>query len=627
MTQNFMKFRPFLIVAFILMSTSVKAEYNQILNSPTPLQLEKISTNTHWHQLLAYDSTTKSAITNSDFFLSANGSYDPLSELNATLFAFQTEISNLDQHAQCRFPARYIWLGRQLDLTALGIKPVICPKYESFSKRNQIDSLSLIFATGYLGNPASYYGHLLLKINSEKESKTSDLESTAINFGANVPANENMVLYILKGIFGGYDSSFTDQQFFYHSHNYGESELRDLWEYQLDISEDDLALLTAHFWELLGADYTYFFFNRNCAYRMGEVLQLVSDQPLVERWRPWETPQAIMQRLHKLTYEGHPIIKEVIYHPSRQSRLYQRYAKLNNKERKHVHELVKHPETLNKEALPDLSLQQQFQVTDTLIDYYQFVRKDKEGVKDINNEYYRRALSQRYALPPGEGSQLFLSNNQPHLGRKPSYLNLGVITRETSGSLLNLWLRPAYYDSLDASYGHIKNASLSMGEINLGITEDSSFIREFNVVKIESLRRNFTGLPGDRHNSWYLEAGAQQEWLDCDKCLVTKLRSGYGYASSFIKDRLLLAGFVGGGFWGQSAAEENIYASFLMTANFTINDQWSARLEAEQRHFNNRDVNLYRGQLRAQIATQMDARLYFAQDREQEAGLSLGFYW
>lgn len=591
-------------------------------------QLLHVSQDTRWRQLLAYDSTTQSAITSPHFFLSPKGRQQPLAELKATLLAFNTPVTLADTHPQCRFPARYLWLSEQFNFNTLGIKPILCPQYSAFVKDGKIDSISIIFATGYLGNPASYYGHLLLKMNSPSDSKTTDLESTSINFGANVPAHENMLVYIAKGIFGGYNSSFTDQQFFYHSHNYGESELRDLWEYRLDLDKNDLQLLIAHVWEILGVDYTYYFFNRNCAYRIGDLLQLVSSNKLVEPWRPWETPQAIMQRLSGLTYKDRPILKKVEYHPSRQSRLYQRYAQLNKPEKTMLRQLVENPAAMKSDEFEQLDLSQKFKVVDTLIDYYQFVRQEKLGAADINNEYYRNALSERYQLPPGEGSQHFSSENQPHLGRKPSYLNLGFTSSDTIGGITTLWLRPAYYDSLDAGYGHIKNASLSMMETTLGVNDSQIFIRDLNAIKIESLRRNFTGLPGDRHSSWYLEAGAQQEQLGGNDRLATKIRSGYGYATSLFQDKVLIAGFAGGGFLGRSTNSDQLYVSGLATLNWNISEHWALRTEAEDRYFNNGEERaILRTQIRLQTSSQTDARLYFTEDKKQEFGISMGLYW
>jgi len=486
----------------------------------------------------------------------------------------------------------------------------------------------MIYATGYLGNPASYYGHLLLKINTGDINKTSNLEDAAVNYGANVPPNENMILYILKGIFGSYASSFTSQKYFYHSHNYGESEQRDLWEYQLNFNQSDQLLLIAHLWEVLGAEYTYYFFNRNCAYRMGELLQLVLDKPLVDPQRPWQIPQAVIQRTANYDYQGEPLVKSIIYHPSRQSRLYQRFNQLSGTDQLALKAIVKQPDELNTRTLSDLSTLSQHKVVDTLIDYYEYVRDPKAGTQDKFNELYRRSLSKRYQLPPGDTGVKFKSENQPQLGRNPSYLSGGIISNHERGQALRLWLRPAYYDSLDASYGHIKNASLSMAELKLDISSEELRVLEFNIVKIESLRRNLTGLPGDRHASWYLDTGVEQHNLACDDCLDFKLRSGYGYASSFWRDKLLISGFIGAGFLGDSFKNDWLYSSASTNLNLELTPKIGFRVELEKRFFYSNQVQEI-AQLQARYATskQSDLRVFYGWNQSSEAGIYLGYYW
>ena len=45
-----------------------------------------------------------------------------------------------------------------------------------------------------------------------------------------------IALFFIRGIFGTYDGSFTDERFYNYNHIYGENELRDLWEYPLNFS-------------------------------------------------------------------------------------------------------------------------------------------------------------------------------------------------------------------------------------------------------------------------------------------------------------------------------------------------------------------------------------------------------
>lgn len=593
--------------------------------TPDIKQIKRAAASESWLKLLHYDNSGKSAIKTRSFFLSADGMFDAEKELLATITALQSPVRDSKNHPQCRFPGRRLWLEQQF---ALQLQHIDCAEFNEFTNSHQLQSISLVFATGFLGNPASYYGHLLLKLNTDGAGNSiTDLEAKAVNFGANVPQNENMLLYIGKGMSGGYGSSFSHLQYFYHSHNYGESELRDMWEFELNLTAAELRLIAGHLWEVMAADFTYYFFDRNCAYRIGEVLQLVVDTPLIHEQRMWETPQAVVQRVKSSRHHGGPLVKDVRFYPSRLSRLYQRYAQLSSAEQREVHLLAEAPEKLNINYISSLPVSYQHAVLDTLLDYYQVLRDEKAGDTDPHNENYRQVLSLRYMLAPGSSSARFDSANRPDQGRSPSYFNAGVIHRQQSGSSLNLWLRPAYYDPLDASYGHIRHSGLSMGEIQLGVNGDRVFVRDLNIVRIDSVRSNYTGLPGDRNYSWYFELGARPQ-ANCIDCFALKLRSGIGYATTMANEGFTLAAFVGAGFHDEKLLSRGTYLAATTQANWYLNDRISLHANAEQRWYqDHRASQIYRMQARWAWTEQFDSRLEYVNDEVQEFGISFGWYW
>lgn len=582
-----------------------------------------------WRQLLHFDASGHSAIHSADFFLSPTGRDDAQSELQATIAAMQlpANTTSADQHAQCRFPGRFLFLQQQGLLE--GVAPIRCNKFEEFSASGQVNSVSLIFATGFLGNPASYYGHLLLRLNTNQSNKTTtDLEETALNFGAAVPANEGMLMYIAKGLTGGYDSSFTHMQYFYHSQNYGESELRDLWEYELELPPFELKLLTAHIWEVMNADFTYYFFNRNCAYRFGELLEIVLKKPLTTPNRWWETPQAVVQRVAAVQINGKSIVKQVKFHPSRLSRLYQRYQKLDEVGVDTLQHFVEHPEKLSTEALQQLPLSVQYDVVDTLVDYYQVIRKAKEGDKDPHNAHYNQTLYQRYMLPPKANELAFASSNNPERGRPPSYINAGFSRSSDYGNQMRLWIRPAYYDALDATYGHVPHSSLSMGEVELAVNANEIAIKQLNLVKIDSVRLNLTGLPGDRHYSWYLDAGAAQLQAGCLDCLATKFNSGIGYAKAPMDESWVVAGYVGAGFHDSRALARGSYLSARLQTSWYATDRLRMMAVAEQRWMQNGETRpMYQLKGRWSLASDLDVRLEYSYLADHDISLSMGWYY
>lgn len=128
-----------------------------------------------------------------------------------------------------------------------------------WSRTGAVEGISVIFASGHLSNPASFYGHLLVKFNSPGERAAEDLLETTLNYGAVIPPNEGAISYIINGLLGGYNSTFTHLEFFQHNHNYAETQLRDLWEYELDLTPSEVDLIVSHTWEVLGKDNKYYF--------------------------------------------------------------------------------------------------------------------------------------------------------------------------------------------------------------------------------------------------------------------------------------------------------------------------------------------------------------------------------
>jgi hypothetical protein len=288
----------------LFLSVSANASENQFeLFAQKVINLQ-IFSNEKWIKLLHYEenksnpSGLQSAISSDNFFLSEYGNIDPVSELRETIRGvFQEEDLDKSSHPQCRFRARYLWLNEVLDFDPLSMPKAKCEAYNKWAMEGDIDSISLLYATGYLGNPASYYGHTLLKFNSSHKLQ-SKLLDVSVNYGAIVPSGENPLSYIFKGMLGGYDGGFSHIEFYFHNHNYGELELRDIWEYELGFSNADVQLMVAHLWELMGKKNTYYFFRKNCAYRIAEILELAGDLKIIPDDRPWVFPQTIAAKLN-----------------------------------------------------------------------------------------------------------------------------------------------------------------------------------------------------------------------------------------------------------------------------------------------------------------------------------------
>lgn len=597
-----------------------------------PADLLELSRHSQWLKLLRYEEiglsgSLQSAINSPEFFLSEAGSQDPLAELQATLQALQLDTQGApDRHALCRFPARALWLRQVLGDSLQLPDKVSCPELDKWTRHNSVESISVVFATGYLGNPASYYGHTLLKFNFHSPSAADRLMDTSVNYGAIMENNDDPLSYIVKGIFGGYDGGFSHIGFYFHNHNYGENELRDLWEYQLQLPAQDVELIVAHAWEVLGKRYTYYFFRRNCAYRMAEILELSSAVALTDHRRPWTIPQSLIQMLMESRIDGQPLVSEVVYHPSRQSRLYDRYLDLNADERTVLRQLVSLQPAQPEESMAGQPLHQQQRLLDTLLDYYQFVRDSSAGAADPANLAHRNTLAARYRLPPGAPQFSSREHQSADRGRKPGWLQLSL-QYQNDRQQLGIRLRPAYYDPLDADAGHVRNGALSMGDLRLTARDGQLRLRQLDAINIETISPGLTGLPGDSSQAWNLRFGAEPLRLDCDSCRVVRLQGDRGIGLP-LGQSLMAAVYVGGALQEQRLGEGHALARLSARLIYT-GDGFSARLHTAHHQPTNaaNGYNLTSIEARKPLGSNSDLRLLLEHNRGTELSLGLGWYW
>lgn len=601
-------------------------------------KLEALSSSTTWLKLLNYEpgvltSTLAPAIHSKNFHLSKNLPYNAKQELIGTLIAFKQSdaLEDINQHPQCKFPARFIWLKKQLNLKNLGIKKVDCPEYNLWSKNETLDSISLVFATGYLGNPASYYGHTLLKLNSSSQTNERLLD-TSINFGADVPPNEDPLSYMIKGLVGGYDGSFTHSKYYYHTQNYLENELRNMWEYKLNLSKTDQQFLLAHIWELIEQDYTYYFLNKNCVSRMYELLSLIDGVELPKINPLWVVPQEVIRAVNKATYNDAALVQEVTYIPSRQTQFYDKYWQLSSVEKNYVTSVINNFNKLKELPTVQLTEDQKLRSLALLLDYYQFVITQNKEENDFLKEKYDQVLAARYRLPIGKPTFEIKKTLSPHYGRSSSYTQLSWVHNKTLGNGLKIKIRPTYYDQLDGSTGHIKNATLKMGEIEFEHFNSKVALSALTIFDVISVNDQATGLPNDNFDSWKLSFGMRKQDLTCNDCLDFIFKGSKGWAFPLSLNTTT-------GFYIGAALTENyqnrgrayISASTFLTNSIT--DQWNVIFDIETVNYiqyGKESFTNYAIESRYQFNVgkhYLDARFSVRKHRTTEVLASIGYYW
>ena len=290
-----------------------------------------------WHVLLHYKPNAiwpgvTSEADGPGFFLAAEGQTSPQAELEATLAAFFTERTYppADMTAQCTFPARHAWLAGALGFDPARLPVQDCPRFEKWRADVAAQSVSLIFSSYYLNNPASAFGHTLLRYNRTAETGGERLLDRALNYAADVPPDENGVVFAWRGIFGGYLGFFSMMPYHLKVKEYNDIESRDLWEYRLQLSPAELDMMLRHTWEMGSTYFDYYFFDENCSYHLLSLLEAARPSlRLTEAYPVWTLPADTVKQL--MAVDG--LVAQIIFHPSRSSRYVHKATALSEVER------------------------------------------------------------------------------------------------------------------------------------------------------------------------------------------------------------------------------------------------------------------------------------------------------
>lgn len=471
-----------LYLGLMIFSSNIFAQTGQSTSYIDQALQNRLDQHSVWHKLLHYDSLNRQAeVLTKSFYLSDTEKFSPKAELIATIEAyFADDPAYVDGKAQCTFPARYLWLSQHLDLPGYQFRNAACTQLENWAKFDEVQSLSAVMVSGYFGNPASTFGHSLLKFNSENEQRFLDL---TFNYGALVPENESVIVYIFKGLFGGYESGFSDGYFYSQDMVYSRTEFRDMWDYELQLSEYERHLIMAHLWEVSGKKFRYFFLTENCAFKIGEILALVEqDDTLVKNANLWYAPVELFNRIEKIdANRGGNYIKKIEFVPSFERKLNAQIATLSMPERAALSYWIEHTKF---EAGTDLSNASKTRVLNTLIAYYEFKIIAEPQQADYK-ELKRKVLLARLSLPSAKLDLIEIADlPSPKDTSPPMKFALGGLTNEDQSYATFSW-SPFYYSS--TGLNSLQGGELVVFDLSLRANDQTAELQHLDLMSIRKM--------------------------------------------------------------------------------------------------------------------------------------------
>ncbi|MGE4381699.1 MAG: DUF4105 domain-containing protein [Arcobacter sp.] len=447
----------YLILSFLFCTFSYSSELN------TFVEQTKLYENPYWSKLLHYRNG-ESEIDSDNFFISKNGKYDLKEELFETISSIEKGTNSV----LCRFPLRVKWLKE--NIPNLNITQYSCEELDKFISLVDGKFVTMVFPTAHINSPASMYGHTFIRISSNEETP---LISNAVNYAA-ATTDTNGLIFAYKGLFGEYEGRYSILPYYEKIKEYNNLEQRDIWEYDLDLTQDEIDKLVLHTYELKDSYSDYFFFKENCSYNVLWLLEVARPSlDLVSQFDFKTVPLDSIKVLQKYN-----LIKNTNFRYSSMRKMkFILNEKIENKE--YVKGFIKEDNELND----SLSTEDKISYLDLKISYLQYQRANNEYDKDEYLKKYLQLLKERSSYKQASTYDIKTPFNpiDSHDSARVSFFYNNNDSFEFSA-------KPVYNDMYDISDGYLQGAYIDFFDVNIKKEKDENArLDRFTLLKIKSL--------------------------------------------------------------------------------------------------------------------------------------------
>lgn len=485
-----------------------------IAQPPSDALAYRVSQSDQWKKQLYLaerprDGAYRPRIQSSQFYFSDSTRIDPYQELTLTREAVFSDLEQLNNdHPACRFPGRFLFLNRALSLGHDHALLDGCTNFQNWARFDRYDALSVVMVEGYYGNPASSFGHLVLRHG--RSDGAQQLLDTSINFGARVPQGEGPIKYILNGLTGGYLASFTAESYYRQDLVYTQVEHRNMWHYELDLSDSQRHFFLAHLWELLDSPSTYYFLKNNCAFAVAEILEIVFERELVNQNTLFYPPVTLFHELEEIDQQQDlSVIRSKQFVPSQQSVLKSLYETLSPEQRHAFSQYIGREQQPIQLILSEFEEAEAAEVIESLISFYSYLIS---GYPELGTELYerRRALIvARLSYPTGRYLQAvdIEPTTEPGKTARVSRLSVGATLVDDKSGLAFGWVP---YSLSATDMGNDDFSELTLLSLN-GRWQEDSLEASFGLIRVAQRSDFFDRLPGDWPLSWTVDLGWQTD--------------------------------------------------------------------------------------------------------------------
>lgn len=493
--------------------------------------------------------------------MATDGKTNPEAELLKNievLFDQSNKPQDPNEHPACKFPLRYEWIRQQLNLNVPAHEELNCPNFTNWISALGATGVNLIFASSYTNNPASMFGHTFLKLTRvQNKVELPDMLHYTVNFAADT-GSEKGFLYTIKGLFGAYPGTFSTMPYYIKIQQYNNFESRDLWEYALNISPEQLHKIVFHLWEMGSTYFDYYFGDENCSYFLLALLEEADDEVYLRKHLPFFI---IPMDTLKVVGTKTNWIQDIHYRPSLERRYQSSYKTFNKLERKIFDDVVI---LQNTETLKNVSPESQGKIVDTAMDY--LAVKEKENTK---TDFQKKLLTLRSENPATYIAPEMGKPGDPLSSHPSSRFGVGG-SRMGGRNFAHFDFRGAHHDVLDNSSGFDPGAQIQIleGRIRVATHNGDVALDHLKLIEVVSMSPKTKYLS---KTSWNIGFGWRKNYSDeCFDCGAAYVEGGPGITLGTSGERRFYFTVFGNGFfqagpWNQTGYQVGPSGTSILT--------------------------------------------------------------
>ncbi len=493
---------------------------------------KKIYNSYTWKSLL-HKYSGKNDIDDKNFWLSPDRTLK--SELIYTIkgmYIQKSDESNEKEHVLCRFPARVKYIVEELNIDKGSLPNIECKDFDEYINKISAKKIYISYASENILSPMSMMGHMFIKIvgfDKITKNETNNALSYYANFDKN---NETAFEFYFKSLFIKSNGTFNITPYRQKLIEYNDIGSRNIYDYELNLNQNQIEYLIYHIWELKGINVPYNFINHNCGAATIKLLSVVDERFNSAIDKSWATPVDILKKIYS---KG--LISNIIVFPSDAYKIQMFKNNFSNNDYIVIKNFIFKNDY--KKILDSNRKNELLFMSD--ISSGNYLLKNK-----ITNERYKEIQNFVYKNFDGMDSidleqKTKININSPF----SSAVSLRAGKYKTNNGI-NISFYPAYRNIEDDNSQYFNDFSLNLLNINsfIDLKQDKFVIKNFDLINVKSIIPSLYILPSFSFN---LKTGYQDSYEKYnnhgDFVAEIGLGKSYSYKDIFTPYLIMNAGF------------------------------------------------------------------------------------